>query len=238
VVVIALLLPATMLSSPVYRLLNVWRPDVPESVDGAPLVTKILEFFDFPYERLPENAFVATLMRPEIVVCLALLYLVSKKPLQVFVRASGWNPKNDAFRMFIAVHNLALAIFSAVCAYNSWPIVIQHFRTRGFIATYCDQDGSLWTTSGLGAWSTLFYISKYYEFLDTWILVLKGKEASFLQVYHHTGIVLAMYGGVASQSAWLIFVVLLNSVIHTFMVCTCLHAHMFAGSHVCIGATN
>ena len=65
--------------------------------------------------------------------------------------------------------------------------------------------------------ATIFYISKYYEFIDTWILVLKRKEPSFLQLYHHTGIVFTMWGGVASQSAWLFVVVLLNSFIHTLM---------------------
>lgn len=45
----------------------------------------------------------------------------------------------------------------------------------------------------------------------------KGKHPSFLQIYHHVGIVISMWGGVASHSAWLLIVVLLNSVIHTFM---------------------
>lgn len=37
------------------------------------------------------------------------------------------------------------------------------------------------------------------------------------QLFQQTGIALIMYWGVASQSAWLQFVVLLNSVIHTLM---------------------
>jgi hypothetical protein len=75
-------------------------------------------------------------------------------------------------------------------------------------------------SSSLFSWSniaTIFYISKYYEFIDTWILIFKRKEPSFLQIYHHTGIVVTMWGGVVSQSAWLLFVVLLNSFIHTLM---------------------
>ena len=53
------------------------------------------------------------------------------------------------------------------------------------------------------------------------IALLKRIETSLicivLQVYHHTGIALIMYLAVASQSAWLLFVVLLNSFIHTLM---------------------
>ena len=171
-----------MLSSPIYRMFNVWRPHVPESVDGEPLTTKVSEIADFPYERLPENAWVSVFMRPGVVICLLVFYLLSKPPLKAFMKATNWDPKWNFFRYFIALHNLALAIFSAACAYNSWPIVLQHFMDRGFMATYCDIDGTLWGEGGLGAWTTVFYISKYYEFLDTWILILKGKEASFLQV--------------------------------------------------------
>jgi hypothetical protein len=206
-----------MMSSALFRLFQVWRPEIPESSDGMPLATVASHFVHFPYDRLPSNTLVAVLMRPEVVIGLVIFYLMSKKILKLAMKVTGFNSENAAFQFFITAHNLGLAVFSGVCAYNSWPIVIQHFATRGLMATYCDKDGSLWREGGLGAWATVFYISKYYEFVDTWILVLKGKEASFLQVYHHTGIVLAMYGGVASQSAWLLFVVLLNSVIHTLM---------------------
>jgi hypothetical protein len=35
----------------------------------------------------------------------------------------------------------------------------------------------------------LFYLSKYYEVIDTAILLFKGKKAKTLQVYHHAGAV-------------------------------------------------
>ena len=36
----------------------------------------------------------------------------------------------------------------------------------------------------------LFYISKYYEFIDTFLLYLNGKSPIFLQKYHHIGAVI------------------------------------------------
>lgn len=197
---------------------TIWRPSLPESIDGKPLLKRSIEFVPshFPYHRLPENLLLNVLMRPEVVVALVVLYLWSEKPVAAFRDAIGLHPKSPTLRALIASHNAALALFSAVTAYYSWAVVAQHWINHGFYAIYCDADGSLWK-AGLGAWSTIFYLSKYYEFLDTWILVLKNKPASFLQTYHHAGIVLTMYGGVASQSAWLLFVVLLNSVIHTVM---------------------
>lgn len=147
-----------------------------------------------------------------------LLYILSEKPLE-FIRnqVMGENFfKGQVFRALVAVHNILLAVFSFLCVQNVLPLVYRHLMEFGFKSVYCDNDGSLWR-AGLGAWSFLFYLSKYWEFIDTWILVLKGKGANFLQVYHHSGIVFIMHGAVASQSAWLLFVVLLNATIHTLM---------------------
>lgn len=203
----------------------VWRPTLPESSDGRPLATTVHELFvAFPQQaRLVENPYTSIFMRPPIVAALLAFYLLASKPLVRWLRRRR-SLRGDAaeigtggvFRGFVAVHNLALAAFSAVCAWNSWGVVLEHAATQGLWAVYCDPDGLLWR-NGLGAWSLVFYISKYYEFVDTWILVYKGKPASFLQVYHHTGIAFIMWCAVASQSAWLLFVVLLNAMIHTAM---------------------
>jgi hypothetical protein len=197
-------------------MIGVWRPAISESIDGRPLAQSVSElFFDFPYERLPENKFMAFFMRPECMVVMLIFYLVSKPLLKRIAKLI--DPKAIWLRTLIAIHNLGLAIFSAVVVWNAWPAVFFHLAEEGWFSTYCDRTGTLWGTSGFGAWAIVFYISKYYEFLDTWILVLKGKEPSFLQVYHHTGIAFTMWGGVLSQSSWLVYVVLFNSVIHTFM---------------------
>jgi GNS1/SUR4 family len=199
------------------NILTIWRPDFSESIDRKPLATTIAELFhEFQYDRLPSNPLIGTLMRPYVVLLLLFLYLISKKPMAILRDSIGINPKSTTFRICIALHNFGLAVFSGLCAWNSWRIVIQHWIDYGFMAIYCDVDGTLWK-NGLGAWSTIFYISKYYEFVDTWILILKGKPASFLQVYHHTGIAFIMWAAVASQSSWLLFAVLLNSLIHTLM---------------------
>lgn len=196
-----------------------FRPQIPTSTDGEPLAVNVLDLFpfEFPYDRLPSETspIIAALMRPEVCILLCLAYLGSKPVLRVVAK---WvNPKSTIFVSCVAFHNLALTVFSAIVFVNSWPVVLIHLRERGMEATYCDQDGSLWGSAGLGGWATIFYISKYYEFVDTWVLILKGKKPSFLQVYHHIGITIFMWSGVASQSAWLLIVVLLNSGIHTLM---------------------
>lgn len=194
----------------------IWRPNLAESVDGLPLATKLSDLlWDFPYERLPKSN-VALFMRPEVMAAMILFYLTSKEPLRMLKDYVCFNHKSQEFTRFVAAHNLALAVFSAVSAYNSWAVVFSHLFHHGIFSTYCDVEGNHWR-SGLGAWSIIFYLSKYLEFIDTYILILKGKKPSFLQTYHHAGIAFCMWGGVVCQSAWLLFVVCLNSVIHTFM---------------------
>jgi len=203
----------------------IWRPHLPESIDGRPLVTNALDFtLNFPYDRLPVSSsslsspttWLAFFLRPEVPILLVVAYFVSKFALPVFCRMTGINGKSSLFLMAVALHNLLLAVFSAVVFVNSWAIFLQHIIENGARMTYSDSDGSLWA-SGMGAWCTIFYLSKYYELVDTLILIMKGKEASFLQIYHHTGILLTMWGGVVSQASWLLIVVLLNSGIHTLM---------------------
>ena len=199
------------------RLMSSWHPTLLESRDGDSLVTSISGFVvDFPYDRLPENKWLALTLRPGSVLLLVAFYLISEPLLKVFIWYFGLTGKSSAFRSAVALHNLMLAVFSFVVAIKAWPVVISHFTESGWEATYCDRDGTLWE-AGLGTWSIIFYISKYWEFIDTWIIVIKGKKPSFLQVYHHAGIVLTMWGGVVTQAPWLSVVVLLNSVIHTVM---------------------
>jgi hypothetical protein len=173
------------------------------------------------------------LMRPEVVLGILFFYIFLSKSLVKIARhvlqLSTSRTSNIVLRLLVALHNLLLALFSGWVAFHSWNIVIRHYVRYGFLATYCDPHRTLWLSSdstnqneqpiygGLGTWCILFYWSKYYEFIDSWILVLKGKAVSFLQVYHHTGIVFVMWGGILCQASWLQYVILFNSVIHTFM---------------------
>ena len=148
---------------------KLWRPNLPDSIDGKPLAESIGHlFWNFDYDRLPANPWIAIWLRPEFTFAVLFFYVVISKPLTAWIRdATGLDPKGKALRNFIAVHNLLLAIFSLVTAWNSWGIVLLHYLEHGVFESYCDPQGSHWA-AGLGAWSFIFYISKYYEFVDTW----------------------------------------------------------------------
>ena len=63
----------------------------------------------------------------------------------------------------------------------------------------------------------LFYISKYYEFGDTFLLYLNGKTPIFLQKYHHIGAVISWHLMYTYKVDMIWMASLLNSFVHTVM---------------------
>lgn len=80
--------------------------------------------------------------------------------------------------------------------------------------------GRLWN-EGLAFWGWIFYVSKFYEVLDTGIILAKGKRSATLQTYHHAGAMLCMWAGIRYMSPPIWMFVFINSAIHAMMVCLC-----------------
>lgn len=77
--------------------------------------------------------------------------------------------------------------------------------------------GRMWN-EGLAFYGWLFYISKFYEVLDTFIILAKGKRSSTLQTYHHSGAMMCMWAGIRFMTPPIWLFVFLNSAIHALMV--------------------
>jgi hypothetical protein len=77
--------------------------------------------------------------------------------------------------------------------------------------------GRLWN-EGLAFYGWLFYVSKFYEVLDTAVIIVKGKRSSTLQTYHHAGAMMCMWSGIRYMSPPIWMFVFVNSFIHTLMV--------------------
>ncbi|CAK1361677.1 putative fatty acid elongation protein 4 [Cercospora beticola] len=76
--------------------------------------------------------------------------------------------------------------------------------------------GRLWN-EGLAFWGWFFYISKFYEVVDTLIILAKGKRSATLQTYHHAGAMLCMWAGIRYMSPPIWMFVFVNSFIHGLM---------------------
>lgn len=62
-----------------------------------------------------------------------------------------------------------------------------------------------------------FYLSKYYEFLDTFLLYLQGKKPIFLQKFHHLGAVIVWHLCYVYKVDAIWISTLVNSFVHTIM---------------------
>ncbi|KAK4048631.1 hypothetical protein OIV83_004601 [Microbotryomycetes sp. JL201] len=132
------------------------------------------------------------------------------------IRGKGWD-------LLVVLHNVFLAVYSAATFAFAAPMfvprLIRAFAAHGpggFATAFCDT--SVWAEDSnfpLLAW--LFYVSKYYEIVDTAVILAKGKKVGMLQSYHHFGAMLTMYSAyrTAALPVW-IFVVF-NSGIHAIM---------------------
>ncbi|KAL9111628.1 MAG: hypothetical protein Q9227_003901 [Pyrenula ochraceoflavens] len=76
--------------------------------------------------------------------------------------------------------------------------------------------GRIWN-EGLAFYGWLFYLSKFYEVLDTFVILAKGKRSSTLQTYHHSGAMMCMWAGIRYMAPPIWMFVLVNSGIHALM---------------------
>ncbi|KAE8355946.1 GNS1/SUR4 family-domain-containing protein [Aspergillus coremiiformis] len=76
--------------------------------------------------------------------------------------------------------------------------------------------GRMWN-QGLAYLGWIFYLSKFYEVLDTAIILAKGKKSSTLQTYHHAGAMMCMWAGIRYVAPPIWIFTLVNSGIHAMM---------------------
>lgn len=120
------------------------------------------------------------------------------------------------FKQLVVLHNLLLAGFSLWCTLSMLQGVIGNLWTHGWFDGICDIKFTLWNPT-LFRVSYYFYLSKYYEFIDTAIILYKGRRASTLQIYHHAGAVVTMWAGCYYLAVPIAFFVIINAAIHSWM---------------------
>lgn len=101
-------------------------------------------------------------------------------------------------------------------ASGTWSNLDLTMRLQGGLPDSTDV-GRIWN-EGLAYYGWLFYLSKFYEVVDTFIILTKGKKTSFLQSYHHAGAMFAMWAGIRYMSPPIWLFTCINSFIHTWMV--------------------
>ncbi|KAG0364534.1 ELO family [Gamsiella multidivaricata] len=115
----------------------------------------------------------------------------------------------------VFVHNTILCVYSAWTFYGMFFAWKKALATHNFMDAVCDTNGTFWES--LGYYSYYFYLSKYYEIVDTIIILLKGRRSSLLQTYHHAGAIITMYLGYNYRAHPIWVFTTFNSFVHTIM---------------------
>ncbi len=114
------------------------------------------------------------------------------------------------------IHNTFLCLLSAMMAIGTLVEVLRVTRHSGFGGVICDR-GGLAMGGRLGAWMYIFYLSKFYELLDTILMVLKKRPLNFLHVYHHSVVLPLFYVYMRTGMVLQWILVVANSSVHVLM---------------------
>lgn len=110
---------------------------------------------------------------------------------------------------FAIIHNTGLIIFSAWTFLSIINILYEYgivFESNYYFKIQ-EFDNIMF----------MFYLSKYYEFFDTFILYLLGRQPIFLQKYHHIGAVICWHLTYTYKVDCIWIPSLANSFVHTIM---------------------
>ena len=119
-------------------------------------------------------------------------------------------------KLVLSLHNLALCIFSALCFYNTAPVIYDMMFNIGWRKASCGLLAKEYDNA-YGFWCFLFYLSKYYEYVDTYIVIWKKRRPIFLQKFHHVGAAIGMWLVVTTRATCGYIFVVENSFIHSIM---------------------
>jgi hypothetical protein len=115
----------------------------------------------------------------------------------------------NAVKSFAILHNALLAGFSAYTVYKSIMILLRMglvFETNYYFSDPEFTSVQFW-----------FYLSKYYEYFDTFLIYLNGKQPIFLQKYHHIGAVFNWHFFYVYGVDGVFLPTLMNATVHTIM---------------------
>ena len=107
------------------------------------------------------------------------------------------------------VHNTFLTLFSLYTFINCLYILMKYglvFR-HNYYFTIPHFDKIMF----------LFYLSKYYEYIDTFLIYLNKKKPIFLQTFHHIGAVVCWHLCYYYKVDGVFLPTLMNSLVHTVM---------------------
>ncbi|CAN6543177.1 hypothetical protein ACFX13_020422 [Malus domestica] len=165
----------------------------------------ILHFSWIPGETPASTPLFLTLT---IISYLALTFLLSHLPLPLI--------KPRRLKPITAFHNLNLLLLSLVMAVGSLVSIFSYAPYPFWIICLPPKTPP---TGPLFFWAYIFYLSKIYEFVDTFLIILSGsfQRLTFLHVYHHTMVLVMCYIWLHTSQSLFPAVIVANGTVHVVM---------------------
>jgi len=141
-------------------------------------------------------------------------YLISLLVLHIYMKEK----KAMVLKGFTFVHNVILTLLSLTMFIGASYGAILKYKSQGFWAgLVCEQDPEP-IKGPLFYWSYIFYLSKFYEFIDSYLLVVKKKQLIFLHVFHHFVMPYVCWAGLEGKWCLALWTsAFWNSFVHVFM---------------------
>jgi len=167
-------------------------------------------YHPFSYEYLPGVTPFSSILYP---ISICAIYLILIFSIKNFMK------NREPYNLAVAgtVHNVILCIWSFIMCFGMIIDLIPVVQENGFFWLLCDvrhvkvMKGRLWY------WAYIYYLSKYYEFLDTILLVFKKKPLTLLHVYHHSIIVFLSWTWLQADWPLCWWAITFNTLIHVIM---------------------
>jgi len=115
----------------------------------------------------------------------------------------------------IVLHNLSIFHNGALIVFSGWTFIsLSSILYKNGIVF---QHNYYFQNSTFNHIMYLFYMSKYYEFFDTFLLYLNNKTPIFLQKFHHIGAVICWHLLYVYKVDFIWIPTFVNSFVHTIM---------------------
>eukprot|EP01102_Stenamoeba_stenopodia_P006816 TRINITY_DN1903_c0_g1_i1.p1 TRINITY_DN1903_c0_g1~~TRINITY_DN1903_c0_g1_i1.p1 ORF type:complete len:285 (-),score=40.78 TRINITY_DN1903_c0_g1_i1:157-1011(-) len=143
------------------------------------LVKQYLDFVE-PFHYIPN---VTTLSQWQYPIGASFTYLFLVFSLRVIMK----NRQPFKIEPIVALHNLFMTFISLLMFVGmTVHLIASYLKYQDIEVLLCDNlQNTFANRGGLFFWVYIFYLTKYYELLDTIFLCLRKKPLNFLHVYHH-----------------------------------------------------
>jgi len=115
----------------------------------------------------------------------------------------------------LVVHNFIMTLISVVILVGLGYEILKMLINNGVFSVYCGTLGD--ADLATARWNVAFYLTKYYELIDTMFVILRKKELTVLHVFHHAIVIPMCWMAVDAEIFMGWITSFNNAFVHTIM---------------------